>query len=72
MGVKLEALRGLQGGLDVRDAAANSFLTEVASVLTDLRQTCGQDFISFVQQNIMPTIKLPTAIQVLPFHAGMP
>ena len=48
----------------MRDAAANSFLTEVASTLKQLQQIGGQDFISYIQQSVLPTIKLPTAVQV--------
>lgn len=54
-----------QGGLDVRDAASNTFLTEVAATLKDLQMLCGNDFEGYLQSSAMPATNLPTNVQVI-------
>jgi hypothetical protein len=60
----LQCLTLLQGGLDVRDAASSTFLTEVAASLKDLQKLCGADMTAYVQTSSLPPTKLPQHVQV--------
>ncbi len=55
-----------QGGVDVRDAASSTFLTEVAATLKDLQALCGNDFSAYLQATAMPATDLPNSTQVGP------
>ncbi|KAL0051899.1 hypothetical protein WJX82_004175 [Trebouxia sp. C0006] len=58
-----------QGGVDVRDAASSTFLTEVAATLKDLQALCGNDFSAYLQSTAMPATELPNSTQEeLVFH----
>lgn len=61
-----------QGGVDVRDAASSTFLTEVAATLKDLQARCGNDFSAYLQSTAMPATELPSSTQVGPWPAFMP
>ena len=62
------SIMSLQGGLDVRDAASSTFLTEVASSLKDLHKLCGGDMTSYLQASGLPPTKLPQHVQVWLAH----
>lgn len=56
-----------QGGVDVRDAASSTFVTEVAVTLKDLQALCGNEFSAYVRSTAMPATDLPSSTQVGPY-----
>lgn len=55
-----------QGGVDVRDDASSTLLTEVAATLKDLQALCGNDFSAYLQSTALPATELPSSTQVGP------
>mgnify|MGYP001810271752 CR=1 FL=1 len=65
--VLLEAL--VAGGVDIRDAAAISLLTEVAQSLQLVHQRCGEAYLSYLCTALLPSMGWPAeASQQLVAH----
>jgi hypothetical protein len=64
--VLLEGLVAGGGGVDIRDAAATSLLTEVAQSLQLVARRCGQPYLAYLASNLLPRMGWPgEAVQQL-------
>ncbi len=63
----------MQGNLDVRDAAVNTLLQEVATLLQLLVKQGGEPLIQQLASTVIPQLPLPVDLQVTPvFISSMP
>lgn len=59
----------LQGGLDPRDAATSSLLSEAAAALKLLHEKGGEEFVGLLVGQVLPGLSCPAAVQQqLVFH----
>ena len=55
---------GVQSGLDVRDAAVNSLLQEIATLLLHLVEQSGEGLIQHLATSVLPQVGLPQELKV--------
>ena len=55
----------LQGGLDARDASTATLLLDVAQLLKLLYEKCGDELLTYLGRNVLPSLGAAPALQVI-------